>query len=170
MIYIYLILEKKYFMDVNENKCDNETIDLFKFESNKLQENVNQTLKNFENLSISQIIETYYQIINVSSLAKFLRQNFEEEENKSLLSSIQEIEKYIFEKFNEELHPLIMSKLKNLIDNSTKNLKEITTNQGVKTKGGVENQAKMYENLRQILSTKEFVDQYNASLKSNLKD
>ena len=156
-------------MDVNEHQPVNETIELFDSESSKLQDMINQALKNFENLSISQIIETYYQIINVTSLAKFLRSNFEKE-NKPLLIKIQEIENYIVEKFNENLHPLILSKLKKLIENSTKNLKEKTHNQGDQTKEEVEKQAKMYENLRQIMSTKEFVDQYNTGLKSSINN
>ena len=39
-----------------------------------------------------------------------------------------------------------------------------------KTKEKVENQAKMYEKLRQIMSTKEFVDQYNNGLDNSLEN
>jgi hypothetical protein len=161
-------------MSANNHPSINETTDLFNSESNKLQDIVSQALKNSEKLSISEIIEAYYQIINVTSLAKFLRQDFEDikntEESKSLLIRIQEIEKYIDEKFNGNLHPLIMSKLKKSIENSMKKLKDMAKNQNKKTKEEVENQAKMYKKLRQIMSTKEFVDQYNNGLNKTLKN
>ena len=174
MIYIYLINVKKYFMNADNYQSINEIIDMFNSESSKLEEIVNQALKKFEDLSLAEIIETYYQIINVAALVKLLRQNFEDEKNsekrKLLLTRIQEMERYIVEKFDGNLHPLIMAKLKNLIENSMKNLNDMTPNQGGKTKEEVENQGKMYEKLRQIMSTKEFVDQYNDGLNSKLEN
>lgn len=174
MIYIYLIHVKKYFMNADNYQSFNEIIDMFNSESSKLEEIVNQALKKFEDLSLAEIIETYYQIINVAALVKLLRQNFEDEKNsekrKSLLTRIQEMERYIVEKFDGNLHPLIMAKLKNLIENSMKNLNDMTPNQGDKTKEEVENQGKTYEKLRQIMSTKEFVDQYNDGVDSKLEN
>ena len=174
LIYIYLIHVKKYFMSTNNHSSFNETTDLFNSESNKLQDGVSQALKNCEKLSIDEIINVYYQIINVISLAKFLRQNFDgiknAEESKLLLIRIQEIEKYIDKNFDRNLHLLIMLKLKKSIENSMKKLKDNKANQNEKTKEEVENQAKMYEKLRQIMSTKEFVDQYNNGLNNSLEN
>jgi hypothetical protein len=160
-------------MSTNDNSSISETIDLFYSESSKLESIVSQYLKKFEGLSLSEIIGLYYQVINVASLVKFLRQNLEgmknTEESKLLLTRIQEIEKYIGEKFDANLHPLIMSNLKKSMEHSIKKLKDTTTNQPKKTKEDVDNQAKMYEELRQIMSTKEFVDQYNNGLDNTLK-
>ena len=157
-------------MSTNDNSSISETTDLFYSESRKLEDIVNQSLKNSEVLSLSEIIGVYYQVINVSSLAKFLRQGLEgiknAEENKLLLIRIQEIEKHIGEKFDANLHPLIMSNLKNSVENFIKKLKNMTTNQPEKTKEDLANQAKMYEELRQIMSTKEFVEQYNNGLEN----
>ena len=157
-------------MSTNDNSSITETADLFYSESRKLEDMVNQSLKNSEVLSLSEIIGVYYQVINVSSLAKFLRQGLEgiknAEENKLLLIRIQEIEKHIGEKFDANLHPLIMSNLKNSVENFIKKLKNMTTNQPEKTKEDLDNQAKMYEELRQIMSTKEFVEQYNNGLEN----
>jgi len=157
-------------MSTNDNSSITETIDLFYSESRKLEDIVNQSLKNSEVLSLSEIIGVYYQVINVSSLVKFLRQSLEDiknaEENKLLLIRIQEIEKYIGEKFDANLHPLIMSNLKNSVEYFIKKLKNMTTNQPEKTKEDLGNQAKMYEELRQIMSTKEFVEQYNNGLEN----
>ncbi len=155
-------------MNANDQPSINETTNLFNSESSKLQDVVNQALQNSEKLSIAEIVETYYQVINVTSLGKFLRQNFEDvtniEEKKSVLSQIQDIERFIAEKFDENLHLLIMSELKKSTEDYMKKLKDLRANQDEKTKENVEEQAKMYEELRQIMSTKEFVDQYNNGL------
>jgi len=155
-------------MSVNNSSTFNETIDLFNSESNKLQDGITQSLKNSEKLSLREIINVYYQVINVISLAKFLRQNCNgiknTEEIKPLLIRLQEIEQYIDENFNRNLNLLIISNLKNSIENSMKKLKVMTANPSEKTKEEIENQAKMYKKLRQIMSTKEFVDQYNNGL------
>ena len=103
-------------MNANDNSSISGTTDLFYSESSKLEYIVSQSLKNSDILSLSEIIKVYYQVINVISLAKVLRHNFEgiknTEESKSLLIRIQEIEKYIDENFNRNLHLLIMLKLK----------------------------------------------------------
>jgi hypothetical protein len=174
MIYIYLNHMKKHFMSTNDNSSITDTVNLFYSESNKLEDILSQSLKNSEKLSLSEIIGLYYQIINVTSLVKFLRQNLKGTENMKeenpLLDKIQEIEKYIDEKFDSNLHLLLMSNLKKSIETLKKKLKDFTTNQPKKTKEMVENQAKMYEELRQIMSTKEFVDQYNNGLNNKLEN
>lgn len=159
---------KKYFMSTNNRPSIDETTNLFTSESSRLQDVISHALKNSEKLSISEIIEVYYQVSNVTSLVKFLRQKFRDientEENETLLKKIQKIEKLIDEKFNETLHPLVMSQLKKSIENSRKNLKDMKTNQGTKSKNEIDNQARVYEKLRQTMSTKEFVIQYNKLL------
>ncbi len=159
---------KKYFMSTNNHPSIDETTNLFTSESSRLQDVISHALKNSEKLSISEIIEVYYQVSNVTSLVKFLRQKFRDientEENETLLKKIQKIEKLIDEKFNETLHPLVISQLKKSIENSRKNLKDMKTNQGTKSKNEIDNQARVYEELRQTMSTKEFVIQYNKLL------
>jgi len=161
-------------MSVNNSSTFNETIDLFNSESNKLQDGITQSLKNSEKLSLREIINVYYQVINVISLTKFLRQNCNgiknTEQSKPLLIRLQEIEQYIDENFNRNLHLLIISNLKNSIENSMKKLKDMTPNPSEKTKEEIENQAEMYKKLRQIMSTKEFVDQYNNGLDNTLEN
>lgn len=156
-------------MSENNSSFSNESMDLLISEWKKLENIINQAFENFEKLSMQEIIEAYYQVINVTSLVKFLRQKFNVEnttENKRFFVRIIEIEKYIDEKFNTNFHPLIMSYLEKLIENSKKNLKNMTKNQGNKTKEEVENQAKIFEKLRQMMSTKEFVNQYHGGLKN----
>ena len=158
-------------MDFNKPQSNNQTADFFIIESGKLKIIVSQFLRNSEELSIPEIIELYYQVINIMALMRFLRSSFDSkkhtEESKLLLIRMQEMEKYIDKNFDRELHRLIMSKLKKLVETTMKKLKDTTSKQEEKTKENLEIQAKMYENLRQIMSTKEFVDQYHKRLSNS---
>jgi DNA-binding transcriptional regulator GbsR (MarR family) len=71
-------------------------------------------------------------------------------------------EKFISEKFNSIIHPKIMKHITNSISNITSNLQSINSEQ--KSKETIENEAKLYEKLREIMSTKEFVKQYDAGI------
>jgi hypothetical protein len=156
-IYIYLIHLKKYFVSNDKSPLTNEPADLFISESNNLQKKINVALENSEKFSLQQIVEIYHQVINVVSMAKILKDNPNVEQNFHL--TIQEIEKYVNEKFNNSLHPQIVLHLENSIEETRNDLKNISREN--KTKTEIENQAKMFEHLRQIMSTKEFVDQYD---------
>ena len=173
MIYIYLIQRKKYFVDSNGFQ-PNETVDLIFSESNKLKNIIKQCLNSSVELSISEIVEAYYQVINIKSLVKFVRINLGDKKNieatKSLLIRIQEEENYIEENFDGKLHPLVVANIKKLIEISMKELKNLSSKQNGKTKEDLEIQAKMYKKLRQIMSTKEFVEQYDKELNNTLKN
>jgi elongation factor P--beta-lysine ligase len=138
----------------------NELIELFIVEFEKLENLANQI--NSENeLDVNQIVEIYYQITNVSSLIEVMRQQID----KSDLSSFEKIsnaENFISEKFNSTIHPKIMSNISNSVLEITKNLQSLNSEQ--KSKETIENEAKLYEKLRELMSTKEFVKQYDAGL------
>jgi elongation factor P--beta-lysine ligase len=138
----------------------NELIELFIIEFKKLENLANQI--NSENeLDVNQIVEIYYQITNVSSLIEVMRQQID----KSDLSSFEKIsnaENFISEKFNSTIHPKIMSNISNSVLEITKNLQSLNSEQ--KSKETIENEAKLYEKLRELMSTKEFVKQYDAGL------
>ena len=133
---------------------------MFHTESEKLEHLINHVTTKSE-LSIPEIIETYYQIINVSSMSTVLKQQINANEHQTLLDKIAKIDKVISDKFNSNIHPQIMEKLANSIQNTTKNLQ---SGNGEKSKEEIENKAKEYEELRQIMSTKEFVEQYDKEL------
>jgi len=133
---------------------------MFQTESEKLENLINNATTKSE-LSIHEIIETYYQIMNVSSMITMLKPQIDVHEHKSFLEKIQETEKMIFEKFNSNIHPQIIERLANSIQDTTKNLQS-TNNE--KSKEEIENKAKQYEELRQKMSTKEFVEQYDKGL------
>ncbi|MFZ8937265.1 MAG: hypothetical protein ACO2Y5_03335 [Nitrosopumilaceae archaeon] len=146
-------------MSNDKSSSFDDSMDLFVSESKRLQNKIDSTLKNSNEFSISQIVEIYHQVINVTSMAKILKENTNLEE--SFLSTIQETEKFIKEKFNTTLHSQISSHLQKSIENLKNDLKNISKNRDNKTKTEIENQAKMFERLRQFMSTQEFVEQYD---------
>ncbi len=134
---------------------------MFHTESEKLEKLINNTTTKSE-LSIPEVVETYYQIMNVSSMIIMLKSQLDVDKHKTLLDKITEIERVISEKFNFSTHPQIMEKLTKSIQKTTKNLQSSDTEQ--KSKEETENYAKLYEELRQKMSTKEFVEQYDKGL------
>jgi len=136
---------------------------MFDIESEKLSDMIGiATTKS--DLSIPEIIDTYYQIINVSSMNTMLKQQINSDNQKSLLDKILETEKMITEKFNSDIHPRIMENLRKSIQETT-NILQSGTEQ--KSKEDIENEAKFYEELRQKMSTKEFVEQYDKGLSND---
>ena len=138
----------------------NELFVLFIIEFEKLENLVNK-LNSENELPVNQIVEIYYQITNVSSMIEVMKQQID----KSDLSSFEKIlnvENFISKKFNSTIHPKIMNNIENSISEITKNLQSLDSDQ--KSKEIIENEAKLYEKLREIMSTKEFVKQYDAGL------
>jgi hypothetical protein len=141
----------------------NDLIELFFIEFEKL-ENLSNQINSGNEFSVNQIVEIYYQITNVSSMIEVMKQQID----KSDLSSLEKIsnaENFISEKFNSTIHPKIMTNIENSISEITKNLQSLASDQ--KSKETIENEAKLYEKLREIMSTKEFVKQYDAGLSND---
>jgi len=133
---------------------------MFNDESQKL-ENLISAADSKTDLNIHKIVETYYQIMNVSSMVTMLKEQAESEPE-SLSNKIQVIEKLISEQFNSNVHPKIMKKLSTSIQETTKKLQ--SENSGEKSKEEIESEAKLFEELRQKMSTREFVEQYDKGL------
>ena len=139
----------------------NDLLELFTSEYNKLENLVNAI--NFDaELSVNQIVEVYYQITNLSSMITVMRQQHDQTSDTILLEKILNTEKFISEKFNSTIHPKIMEHITTSISGITSNLQSVNSEQ--KSKETIENEAKLYEKLREIMSTKEFVKQYDAGL------
>lgn len=136
---------------------------MFDTESEKLSNMIN-IAETKSDLSIPEIIDTYYQIINVSSMNTMLKQQISSNNQKTLHDKILEIEKMITEKFNSDIHPRIMEDLVKSIQETTRILQ---SGSGQKSKEDIENEAKFYEELRQKMSTKEFVEQYDKGLSND---
>ena len=135
-----------------------EISSMFESESQKLE---NFLSKQSENMEISEIIETYYQVMNVTSMISILKQQLDSENHKTLLEQINKTEQITLGKFNTETHPKILENLSNSIQEMTKILQ---SSSGEKTKDQIENESQMFEDLRKKMSTKEFVEQYDKGL------
>ena len=134
----------------------NDLLELLTSESNKLENLVNSL--NFDaELPVTQIVEVYYQITNLSSMITVAKPQLDQNNAKIL-----HVEKFISEKFNSTIHPKIMERVATSISEITSNLQSINSEQ--KSKETIENEAKLYEKLREMMSTKEFVKQYDAGL------
>jgi hypothetical protein len=133
---------------------------MFQTESRKLQ-NLFDVADSKTDMTIHEIIETYYQVMNVSSMITMLKQQADSQ-SKELLEKIQQTEKLIFERFDSIIHPKIMKKLSTSIQELSKNLQ--SGNSGKKSKEQTESDAKLFDELRQTMSTKEFVVQYEDDL------
>ncbi|ABX12458.1 hypothetical protein [Nitrosopumilus maritimus] len=114
-----------------------------------------------DDMGISEIIETYYQVMNVTSMISMLKQQLDSENHKTLLEHIKKTEQLISGKFNKETHPKILENLSKSIQDMTKTLQ---SNPDEKTKEQIENESQMFEELRKKISTKEFVEQYDKGL------
>lgn len=137
----------------------NDLLELFTSEYDKLENLVNGLNFDIE-LSVNQIVEIYYQITNVSSMIMVVKPQLDQNNDKILY-----VEKFISEKFNSIIHPKIMGHITNSISGITSNLQSINSEQ--KSKETIENEAKLYEKLREIMSTQEFVKQYDVSLSND---
>lgn len=134
---------------------------MFDSESEKLQNLINIAETKSE-LSIHEIVETYYQIMNMSSMMTMLKQQLTQNEHQPLLEKISQIENVVSNKFNLQIHPQIIKNLSDSIQSTTKNLQSKNSEQ--KSKDDTEDEAKLYDELRKMMSTKEFVEQYDAGL------
>ena len=145
-----------------------ETSKSFISESDKLETFINHLLQKSEKFSIDEIILIYYQIMNISSIMQFLKQNISNDNSEKIQALLEKIEltkNLIRNSFNTNLHPIILSHLTDYVQEIMTNLKSNTGKE--KVKEIIEQEAKLYEKLRTIMSTKEFVEQYDKGLSND---
>ena len=146
-----------------------ESYQLFQTESNQIEDMIKNTIEKSDR-TISDIVQIYYQVIKVVSLGKLLKQRFQdkvEPNHYTLLDRIDEVQNIITGKFNMSLHPTILSQLTDSVQKHTDNLKLLAKESGEKSKESIEKEAKLYKELRDFMSTKEFVEQYATGLKDD---
>ncbi len=145
------------------------SLDLLNSEFEKLQNIIESITKNSEKM-IPDIISLYYQVTMVQTFSKKLSsdiESIETSEQQKFLNKIDEIQKFVTENFTKSLHPDILSQLVISIQNSTDSLKQLGENSEQKTKETIENEALLYKKLRELMSTKEFVEQYEIGLNND---
>tara|TARA_B100000745_G_scaffold235824_1_gene159068 strand:+ start:214 stop:654 length:441 start_codon:yes stop_codon:yes gene_type:complete len=139
----------------------NDLLELLSSEYDKLENLVNAM--NFDDeLNVNQIVEVYYQITNISSMIIVMKQQLDQTNDIASHEKILNTEKFISDKFNSDIHPKIIQSIAHSISDITGNLQSLNSEQ--KSPETIENEAILYEKLREIMSTKEFVQQYDAGL------
>ena len=142
------------------------SLELLDSEFEKFQKLINSIPKNSEKM-IPDIVNLYFQATMVETLSKKLKEDISGSEQQKHLEKINTIQKYVDENFSKSLHPEILSQLVNSIQKSTDNLKLLGQSTEEKTKEIIENEARLYKELRELMSTKEFVEQYDAGIKDD---
>ena len=142
------------------------SLELLDSEFEKFQKIMDSISKNSKKM-IPDIVNLYFQATMVETLSKKLTQDISESEQQTYLEKINKIQKYVDENFSKSLHPEILSQLVNSIQKSTDNLKLLEQNSEEKTKEIIENEAQLYKELRELMSTKEFVEQYDSGIKDD---
>ena len=135
-----------------------DILQMFQSESQKLLTLID-SMSVYRDTSISDIVDTYYKVVNVSSMAAALGGQHDDSKPSELLAKIQEVQSAISEKFNCDIHPKILAKLSLSVEELT--LKLQSNDPGNKSKEEIELDAKLFEELRQTMSTREFVKQYD---------
>ena len=131
---------------------------MFEDESKKI-ENLFDVADSKTEMNVDEIVEAYYQVMNVSSMANMLKQVNPEPELKEKISKT---EKLVSQRFDSVIHPRIIQNLSASIQELTKKLQ--SGNSGEKSKEQTELDALLFDELRQNMSTKEFVEQYENGL------
>ena len=142
------------------------SLKLLDSEFEKFQKIIDSMPKNSEKM-IPDIVSLYFQATMVETLSKKLTQDIVESDQQTHLEKINKIQKYVDENFSKSLHPVILSQLVNSIQKSTNDLKLLGQNSEAKTKEIIENEARLYKELRELMSTKEFVEQYDSGIKDD---
>ena len=142
------------------------SLELLDSEFEKFQTIIDSISKNSKKM-IPDIVSLYFQATMVETLSKKLRQDIVESDPQTYLEKINKIQKYVDENFSKSLHPEILSQLINSIQESTDNLKLLEQNSEEKTKEIIENEAQLYKELRELMSTKQFVEQYESGIKND---
>ena len=142
------------------------SLELLDSEFEKFQKLIDSIPKNSEKI-IPDIVSLYFQATMVETLSKKLKEDISGSEQQKYLEKINTIQKYVDENFSKSLHPEILSQLVNSIQKHTDNLKLLGQSTEEKTKEIIENEARLYKELRELMSTKEFVEQYDAGIKDD---
>ena len=142
------------------------SLELLDSEFEKFQTIIDSISKNSKKM-IPDIVSLYFQATMVETLSKKLIQDIVESDQQTYLEKINKIQKYVDENFSKSLHPEILSQLINSIQESTDNLKLLEQNSEEKTKEIIENEAQLYKELRELMSTKQFVEQYESGIKND---
>lgn len=151
--------EESYLEEVSES---------FISESEKLEESVSSLSPQSQTLYVEEIVPLYHHVMNLTSLILTLKKKIPDDESAKhhrLFEKIKSTEALINDSFNSRLHPQILSQLDSSLQEHMNSLKSGRRKE--RTKQTIEEEARNYEKLRQAMSTKEFVEQYDRMIKND---
>jgi len=116
-----------------------------------------------DSLGTAEIVRCYYQVMNMSSMIKALKPQSTGQGRADMLRQITGVEKQIREKFDHGIHPAIMSQMAESVSRQTAFLRG-SKRAGRRAGKVTGDEAGLFEKLREAMSTKEFVEQYDKEL------
>ncbi len=121
-------------------------------ESEKLRAAVRDALADPGRLPVRDIISVYFQVTNLKSYMVMLRDQLRKAGTGGgdLPARIARMDDFISEKFDGELHPAIVSRLTESVEKTTTAMRS-----------GTGDEAAGYDELREMMSVREFVGQYD---------
>ena len=136
-------------------------LELLDAEAKKLDEQISH-ITTVSEPSAQKIVEIYYHVINLTSMITALKQQTNPDDNKPQFDKIIQAEDTISTKFNRVIHPQLVTKLTDSIADTTKRLQHASSDNP--STSDIKRDAKLYADLREKMSTKEFVTQYQRSI------
>lgn len=143
-------------------------VDSFISEAAKIEETISNLSQETKPLPIEEIVPLYHRIMNMNSLMQALSQiisDNDSDKKQRILERIKSTKALINDSFDTRLHPIILSQLNSSIQESTSALQ--SSKKKERSKQVIEEEARDYEKLRQQMSTKEFVEQYDKMIKND---
>lgn len=121
---------------------------------------LDRLLKNTRRLSVSEIVDTYYKAIRLKSAATALERL---QAGRDATGMVQKSRELVEGRFNLIFHPRIATELSDAIRECTDKL---LTERHEVSRSEAEEESHAYAMLREAMSTREFVMQYERSLES----
>jgi len=132
-----------------------ETSRLFRAEIAGFERMISEVPGNIGSLGTAGIVRCYYRVMSMSSMIKALKPQITGRDGADMLEQVAGVEKQIREKFDRGIHPAIMSHMAESVSRQTEFLMGSS---------GSGDRAGLFERLREAMSTKEFVEQYDRGL------
>ena len=138
--------------------------DHFDSESEKLKTAIMDAQRDAGALPIQGTVGIYFQVISLTSYMTVLKDRLKNGTGSgvtALQDRIARMEGFIAAEFDGNLHPMIISKLTESIKEASENMR---ADRGQGTEEEIRGEAKQYEELREKMSVREFVVQYDKGL------
>lgn len=123
---------------------------------NDYQSFLNLIKLDIRKLTIPDIVSMYYKAISLKSSIMFLKK-----QSPHLQTDLTKIRISLLENFDNDVHPKVLLYVTQQIDNMMKNLDTITSKSNYQ-----QSYNEKFEKLRKLMSTREFVEQYDKGLRN----